>query len=995
MAGYDATINLRVTGGNTLEGVITRTRQLQNIVESINKTQLDLSKPFGRGKAADEFNKAATVLNNLKREFVNSTSAVQGFGAASTRSIANIKALGGAFDALASNVAMGTGQFREFTVAAEQASAAAGVAERKRLDVLRGELSFGGIEGKTIGGGSLVQELLAQEKQIPKTKAALASYRSDLVRVQDLVDLTSKEFIELEAAINRVNVAMGKGPLQGPALPPGFNEKGRKPTKPTKTGPQSFLETFGAFGLGGGFPLLFGGGAGQVAGGLLGTALAKSFGLASEAAMGLQIALSAILGKVEELVTRFREVGNAVGSVDMDALANTFITVNENARTLTRQLVEAGNAQDAISVAARETALQTGVLPEATSDITNNVNLLSNTWDEVVGSVSGLVSIIATPFVSALTLVLQLVAKVTQGVNFILSGVGLIIKKITEALFQLPGLKQILEFIKENTKGTVEEQEKGLAVLKKSGEELTREYNQNVALTKIEMKRTAGRTAAEKLVNAEIDKRMGLKKLEFDTEDKIRETRLKFANETSEAAQIELAYQEQIIKQNAKVEKYKINQTFELAKQNIELEAQKEKEKELEELAKKRSEKYKEMAEDVKLQTQLLTDQAESLNYQSTITNNIASLNNARRQTESDLLDLQISRLERQKDEARHFLDKIKLNNIIIDKRKEQAKLEYESQRTSIKLTVAKAEQERIQIRLKEQQIKLQLEQVRLEAEAIQDADRRNAALNRINKQEQSTLQVVKDMNRAADHSLETTRKIASFQEQSAKYAYQGKIEALETARQQEKMAIFLNSQKGSMNSLAAQSGTYASNMERAANAASRPIVKDGTFEERFGLGRTETVTVTTAGPIDADIRKRVESRGGFGSVEAMVNEMNRLQAERNADKPTRYAEGGYATKPHIGMVGEAGPEYIIPERKAAAFATNYLMGARGAGAIPRYAEGGYVGPVNIQTGPVMQQGGTNYVTMAQFEKGLMDLATAVSASNRSYGARQYLGVQR
>jgi hypothetical protein len=71
------------------------------------------------------------------------------------------------------------------------------------------------------------------------------------------------------------------------------------------------------------------------------------------------------------------------------------------------------------------------------------------------------------------------------------------------------------------------------------------------------------------------------------------------------------------------------------------------------------------------------------------------------------------------------------------------------------------------------------------------------------------------------------------------------------------------------------------------------------------------------------------------------------------------------------------------------------MMGARGAAAIPRYAEGGYVGPINVQTGPVMQQGGTNYVTMAQFEKGLMDLATSVSASNRSYGARQYMGVQR
>lgn len=106
------------------------------------------------------------------------------------------------------------------------------------------------------------------------------------------------------------------------------------------------------------------------------------------------------------------------------------------------------------------------------------------------------------------------------------------------------------------------------------------------------------------------------------------------------------------------------------------------------------------------------------------------------------------------------------------------------------------------------------------------------------------------------------------------------------------------------------------------------------------------------------------------------------------------FAQGGVVTGPTLGLIGEGGePEYIIPESKAAGFAANYLSGQRGASAVPGFAEGGYVGPVNITTGPVMQQGGTNYVTMEQFEAGIRDMASAVTRSSRSYGTRRFSGV--
>jgi phage-related protein len=91
-----------------------------------------------------------------------------------------------------------------------------------------------------------------------------------------------------------------------------------------------------------------------------------------------------------------------------------------------------------------------------------------------------------------------------------------------------------------------------------------------------------------------------------------------------------------------------------------------------------------------------------------------------------------------------------------------------------------------------------------------------------------------------------------------------------------------------------------------------------------------------------------------------------------------RFADGGVVSGPTLAMVGEGGePEYIVPQSKATGFANNWLAGMRGGKAIPKFAEGGVVMPssanVSIQTGPVTQMDGTNFVTT-------QDLSRAVQA---------------
>jgi hypothetical protein len=101
-----------------------------------------------------------------------------------------------------------------------------------------------------------------------------------------------------------------------------------------------------------------------------------------------------------------------------------------------------------------------------------------------------------------------------------------------------------------------------------------------------------------------------------------------------------------------------------------------------------------------------------------------------------------------------------------------------------------------------------------------------------------------------------------------------------------------------------------------------------------------------------------------------------------------QFAEGGVVNGPTLAMVGEGGePEYIVPQSKATRFANNWLAGMRGGAAIPQFAEGGVVMPstaqVSIQTGPVTQMNGTDFVTKA-------DMSQAVQA-----GVQQTLSLIR
>ena len=108
------------------------------------------------------------------------------------------------------------------------------------------------------------------------------------------------------------------------------------------------------------------------------------------------------------------------------------------------------------------------------------------------------------------------------------------------------------------------------------------------------------------------------------------------------------------------------------------------------------------------------------------------------------------------------------------------------------------------------------------------------------------------------------------------------------------------------------------------------------------------------------------------------------------------FAEGGVVGRPTLAMVGEGGErEYIIPESKMARASANYMAGFRGSAVLPGAANGSATSGtiVNIQTGPVLQQDGQQFVTISDLEDALQTMADTLLGNNRSTGGRRFGGV--
>ena len=665
MASYDASINVRVSGTSMVEGVINRVQELERLVRDVNTRPINLARPFGRGEMADRFSQAARELNGLKNSFINSENAVQEFGTTAGRTIANTTQLARAFKQIADNSDIATAQFREFTVATQQAAVAANALGRARLTTLANELSFGGRQGATIGGGTLVQELLAQRTQIPNSIAALEAYQGELIDLQRIVRATSPEFRQLERAVYQLDVALGRAgqfgpaapPVQGPALPPNFTPppppprpgvgagagaRGGPPPGSLAFNPNPSQENLA---LGAGFPLLFGGGPAQVLGGLAGSMFGAGF--------GGQILGSAIAQQLSDVLVRVKDIGSAAKTLNMDALRDSVVYVNAELETSVRRLVEIGKAEEARAALTKAAADSLGLTTDAMEDVNNATKAVQGEWDQFVGAITGTLAIIGAPFAAALAGILKVVTLLVRGFNAIQTYIFGGLKGLTDWFLRVTGLKILVDKVGVAFGFVSEEQQKLAAALQADIDKTEKQLGLQKGILDLEKQRTRGYSQMERLKNIDIDKSQELLKIEAAADEK------------------KLAIREQYKGLNDKDLAVKLQQVDAEKAMNIETLNLNTKKQITLELSKKTYEAEERQLE--ALRAQQTAVQAQSETY-----GRIGSIVSARITSEQTLASLQGTELERRYETATTEQKRLDIAKAIFRNSVLQAQLEYQ-----------------------------------------------------------------------------------------------------------------------------------------------------------------------------------------------------------------------------------------------------------------------------------------------------------------------------
>jgi hypothetical protein len=170
------------------------------------------------------------------------------------------------------------------------------------------------------------------------------------------------------------------------------------------------------------------------------------------------------------------------------------------------------------------------------------------------------------------------------------------------------------------------------------------------------------------------------------------------------------------------------------------------------------------------------------------------------------------------------------------------------------------------------------------------------------------------------------------------------------------------------------------------------------TFIQNVWIGMVNTVKNVMRGMLQF-VANGINAVGGM--INRLIGTFNALPGPNIPYVPSfsipAFAEGGYVNRRTVGMVGEAGPEYIIPQSKMAAASRRYLSGARGASVIPTSGTSStsQAAPViNITTGPVMQQYGQQWATIQDLERVAKATADGMLGRLRTPAARIALGIR-
>ena len=312
MANVSAVIDLRVTGLKGIDAVTNKLKQIEKITKSIQP----IPSIFDR-RQSESVKNAQDALTGLLKKFGEKGKATD-----FANTISGLNNQLSNFNRIASNADVKSEEFANSLLAGENASRQLLRAELKRIQTLNNAYSTDtqAKGGASVGIGKQLAELLRVGNTMPKSTAGLNTYRAELERVLNVVDIGSKEYRELEEAIKRVNAQMrllkARGVIKGTV-------SGDTGFSANQYGPQRARGRSGRFGriiqsagIGGGFPLLFGGGPLQSIAGLLGGGIGEA--ISPRGGFAGSIAATAIVSQVSQAVTAVGALGKALNPLTAD-----------------------------------------------------------------------------------------------------------------------------------------------------------------------------------------------------------------------------------------------------------------------------------------------------------------------------------------------------------------------------------------------------------------------------------------------------------------------------------------------------------------------------------------------------------------------------------------------------------------------------------------------------------------------------------------------------
>ena len=372
---------------------------------------------------------------------------------------------------------------------------------------------------------------------------------------------------------------------------------------------------------------------------------------------------------------------------------------------------------------------------------------------------------------------------------------------------------------------------------------------------------------------------------------------------------------------------------------------------------------------------------------------NSVKITDARLTAESEINKLQGQILQRAYDQAGSARQRLEIAKQIFKNEIAGAKIAYQQTINSIK-----AEQQRLVFRKQAAQVEIEIIKAQglLNAEMAGSEEKAKLILEKTQnlvKAQQENVSVI-DGQITAQAQIAQQQKIAAEavlkqKELTAQQNLEQKLvgdKLVKSKEEARKLSTQLSNSNTNSKNLSTATGQVATN---AINAAGN-FIRVATEADRAA----QSIALAASAQRSLNAARASQSSGGGGD-----EVVQQAAGGYNLGSFKAFAKGGVVKGPTLGLIGEGGePEYIIPQSKAAGFATNYLSGKRGAGAIPGFAEGGMAIPssasVNIQTGPVTQMNGQDYVTTAEMGAAVdAGVSQILNLIRRDNSVRNYLGI--